>query len=163
MAGSGMSGAVARRLNTTTKAFGGRVSSLIATLAVFARWRNVEVTVDVDGDVTSGLVEDVLVGNTEYHNGGMRLCPGARPDDGLLDALVLGDVTKRDLLATLPKLYRGTYLPHPKATLRRGRRIAVTAATPLPIELDGEQSGTTPAVFEVVPGALRVRAPTQGA
>jgi diacylglycerol kinase family enzyme len=30
---------------------------------------------------------------------------------------------------------------------------------PLPVELDGEQPGTTPARFEVVPGALRVRVP----
>ena len=29
----------------------------------------------------------------------------------------------------------------------------------LPIELDGEQVGTTPARFEIVPGALRVRVP----
>jgi diacylglycerol kinase family enzyme len=29
----------------------------------------------------------------------------------------------------------------------------------LPVELDGEQPGTTPARFEVVPGALRVRVP----
>jgi diacylglycerol kinase (ATP) len=159
MAGTGMSGAVARRLNKTTKVLGGRASSLIATLAVFTRWRNVEVTVEIDGVATTGLTQDVLVANTEYHNGGMRLCPGATPDDGLLDALVLGDVTKRDLVLTLPKLYRGTYLPHPKATLRRGRRISVTAAEPLPIELDGEQPGTTPATFSVVAGALKVRVP----
>jgi diacylglycerol kinase (ATP) len=161
MAGVGMSGAVARRLLTTTKALGGRIAGVIATFAVFSRWTNVELRVDVDGESRSGLMEDVLVANTEYHNGGMRLCPDASPEDGIFDVLVIGDVTKRDLVLTLPKIYRGTHLPHPKAELLRGRTVSVVSESPLPIELDGEQPGTTPVSFEVVPGALRVRVPQE--
>jgi diacylglycerol kinase (ATP) len=159
MAGVGMSGSVARRLLTTTKTLGGRVAGLIATFAVFSRWTNVELQVEVDGESRTGLMEDVLVANTEYHNGGMRLCPDANPEDGVFDVLLIGDVTKRDLVQTLPKLYRGTHLPHPKAELLHGRTVTVDAEAPLPIELDGEQPGTTPVRFEVVPAALRVRVP----
>lgn len=159
MAGTGMSGAVAGRLNTTTKALGGKASSLIATIAVFRRWKNVEMTIELDGDRRRALTEDVLVGNTEYHNGGMRLCPGAQPDDGLLDVLVIGDISKKDLALVLPRLYRGTHLPHPKAELVRAQRISIDALRPLPIELDGEQPGTTPVTFDVVPAALRIRVP----
>ena len=43
--------------------------------------------------------------------------------------------------------------------LLRGAQVSVDAPEPLPIELDGEQPGTTPARFEVVPQALRVRVP----
>ena len=50
----------------------------------------------------------------------------------------------------MPKLYRGTHLPHPKAELLRGSAVHGASETPLPIELDGEQPGTTPATFEVV-------------
>jgi diacylglycerol kinase (ATP) len=159
MAGVGMSGAVARRLMTTTKALGGKIAGVIATFEIFSRWTNVELHVKVDGDSRGGLMQDVLVANTEYHNGGMNLLPGASPDDGLFDVLVVGDVTKRDLLVAFPKLYRGTFLPHPKAELLRGRTVTVESETPLPIELDGEQPGTTPVLFEVVPGSLRVRVP----
>ena len=73
--------------------------------------------------------------------------------------LLIGDLTKRDLLLTLPKTYRGTHLPHPKAELLRGSLVTVEAPAPLPIELDGEQPGTTPVRFEVVPRALRVKVP----
>jgi diacylglycerol kinase (ATP) len=159
MAGVGMSGAVARRLMRTTKALGGKAAGVIATFAIFRRWTNVQLQVDVDGEVRTGLMEDVLVANTEFHNGGMRLCPDASPDDGIFDVLVVGDVTKRDLLLAFPKLYRGTFLPHPKAELLRGRTVSVYSERPLPIELDGEQPGTTPVRFEVVPNALRVRVP----
>jgi diacylglycerol kinase (ATP) len=159
MAGVGMSGVVARRLMTTTKALGGKVAGIIATVAIFSRWSNVELQVNVDDEARTGLMQDVFVANTEYHNGGMNLCPGATPDDGIFDVLVVGDVTKRELMVEFPRLYRGTFLPHPKAELLRGRAVTVESEKPLPIELDGEQPGTTPVRFEVVPGALRVRVP----
>jgi diacylglycerol kinase (ATP) len=117
----------------------------------------------VDDQEREGLMEDVLVANTAYHNGGMRLCPDAEPDDGVFDVLLLGDVTKLDLVRTLRKLYNGTHLPHPKAELLRGATVTVESAEPLPVELDGEQPGTTPVRFEVLPAALRVRVPAPSA
>jgi diacylglycerol kinase family enzyme len=89
----------------------------------------------------------------------MKICPEAEPDDGVFDVLLIGDLTKRDLLLTLPKTYRGTHLPHPKAEVLRGATVTVDAPSPLPIELDGEQPGTTPVRFELVPRALKVRVP----
>ncbi|MFL6014460.1 MAG: diacylglycerol/lipid kinase family protein [Gaiellaceae bacterium] len=159
VASAGMSGAIAQRANETTKALGGKVSYLWATLAVFARWRNDEVRLSVDDEIRGGRMHDVVVANGRTFGGGMIICPEAEPDDGLFDVLTIGDLTKRDLLVTLPKTYRGKHLPHPKAELLRGKVVTVDANDPLPIELDGEQPGTTPVRFEVVPGALRVRVP----
>ena len=102
---------------------------------------------------------DVIVANCEWLGGGMHMVPAAEPDDGLFDVLLIGDVTKRDLVQTLPKIYRGTHLPHPKAEELRGASVRVDAPTPLPVELDGEQPGTTPATFAVVPRAVRIRVP----
>jgi YegS/Rv2252/BmrU family lipid kinase len=158
-AGVGMSGAVAKRTNESSKALGGKVSYLWSTLAVFARWRNSEVHVSVDGAERTGHMHEVIVANGRYLGGGMKMTPEAEPDDGLFDVLLIGDVTKADLVRTLPKIYRGTHLPHPKAELLRGKVVAVDSEQPLPIQLDGEQPGTTPVRFELVPKALRLRVP----
>ena len=158
-ASAGMSGAVAQRANSSSKALGGKASFLYATLAVFARWHASEMEVEVDDERRSGLMYDAIVANCRYLGGGMAMTPDAEPDDGLLDVLLIGDITRRDLALTLPKVYRGTHLPHPKAEALRGRRVTVNAATALPVELDGEQPGTTPATFEIVPAALRLRVP----
>jgi YegS/Rv2252/BmrU family lipid kinase len=158
-AGAGMSGAVAKRTNESSKAFGGKVSYLWSTLAVFARWRNTEVRVSVDDETRAGRMHEIVVANGRYLGGGMMLTPEAEPDDGLFDVLLIGDITKADLVRTLPKIYRGTHLPHPKAEALRGRVVMVETDEPVPVELDGEQPGTTPARFEVVPGALQLRVP----
>jgi YegS/Rv2252/BmrU family lipid kinase len=159
VASAGMSGAIAQRANETTKALGGKASYLWATFAVFAKWQNSELRVTVDGESRVGPMHDVVVANGTTFGGGMRICPEAIADDGLFDVLTIGDLTKRDLLLTLPKTYRGAHLPHLKAELLRGAVVEVEADAPLPVELDGEQPGTTPARFEVAPRALRVRVP----
>ena len=159
VASVGMSGAIAQRANDTSKVFGGKASYVWATFAVFARWSNTDVEVTVDAESRRARMQDVVVANGPYFGGGMKICPEARPDDGTFDVLLIGDLTRRDLLLTLPKTFRGTHLPHPKADLLRGAQVSVSAPEPLPIQLDGEQPGTTPATFEVVPAALRVRVP----
>ena len=159
VASAGMSGAIAQRANETTKALGGKVSYLWATLAVFAKWQNSELRLTVDGETRVGQMHDVVVANGKTFGGGMIICPDAEPDDGLFDVLTIGDLTKRDLLMTLPKTFWGKHLPHPKAELLRGSVVTVDADAPLPVELDGEQPGTTPVRFEIVPRALRLRVP----
>ena len=159
VASAGMSGAIAKRANETTKALGGKASYLWATFAVFSGWEATEIEVAVDGERRAGPMFDVVVANGRFFGGGLEICPEAEPDDGLFDVLTIGDVTKRDLVQTMPRMYRGTHLPHPKAELLRGSSVTVKSETPLPIELDGEQPGTTPVTFEVAAGALRLRVP----
>jgi YegS/Rv2252/BmrU family lipid kinase len=159
VASAGMSGAIAKRANETTKALGGKASYAWATFAVFARWSASDVRVTVDDQVREGRMFDVVVANGRSFGGGLKICPDAEPDDGLFDVLLIGDITKRDLVLTMPRIYRGTHLPHPKAELLRGTTVTVETEQAMPVELDGEQPGTTPARFEAVPRALRLRVP----
>jgi len=155
----GMSAAVARRANGMSKALGGKATFFYALTRVFLEWENTVVSVQLDDERREARMHDVVVANGQWHGGAMWLAPEAKPDDGLFDVVLIGDVTKRDFVTTAPKIYRGTYLSHPKVELLRSRTVAVDAAEHLPIELDGEQVGTTPARFEIVPAALRVRVP----
>jgi YegS/Rv2252/BmrU family lipid kinase len=159
VASAGISGAIAQRANNASKALGGKVSYYWATLAVFFGWETGEMAVTVDEESRTGRMIDAMVCNGRYLGGGMMMCPEAEPDDGLFDVMLIGDVTKRDLAFVLPKTYKGTHLPHPRLEVLRGRSVTVDAAEPLPIELDGEQPGTTPARFELLRGALRLRVP----
>jgi diacylglycerol kinase (ATP) len=155
----GMSGAVAQRANSMSKALGGRVTFFYALTRVFLAWKNTEMTVTLDDGERRGRMHDVILANGQWHGGAMWLAPDARPDDGLFDVVFIGDVNKRDFLTTAPKLYKGKHVGHPKVEIVRSATVAVDAPEHLPIEVDGEQIGTTPARFEVVPGALRVRVP----
>jgi diacylglycerol kinase (ATP) len=160
VASAGMSGAVARRANSMTKRFGGRATFFYALTREFVAWQNTHVVVELaDGVRREGPMHDVIVANGNWHGGGMKLAPDARQDDGAFDVVTIGDVNKLDFLTTAPKLYSGRYLSHPKVELLRSSWLAISAAEALPLEVDGEPIGATPARFEVVPSALRLRVP----
>ena len=157
---AGMSGAVARRANAMSKRLGGRATFFYALTREFLAWRNTEVVVRLDGgEERRGPMHDVIVASGRWHGGGMQLAPEASQDDGLFDVVFIGDVNKLDFLTTAPKLYSGRYLGHPKVDHLRSASVTIEAAQPLPVEVDGEPIGTTPARFEVVSAALNVRVP----
>jgi diacylglycerol kinase (ATP) len=160
IASCGLSGAVAERANRTSKRLGGTPSFLWATVATFAGWKNVGFKITMDDEQRELIANNTIVANGRYFGGGMHIAPDARPDDGLLDAIVFGDVGRLDLALNMHRLYRGTILRHPKASHRLARTVSVETARPLPIEIDGEQPGVTPVRFEVVPAALRLRVPS---
>lgn len=98
---------------------------------------------------------NVVVANCRYYGGGMQISPNSVPDDGALDVLVMTG-PKRDACTAMPRVFLGRYLPHQHVTELRGTTIRVEGDAPYLVEADGELLGTTPATFEIVPGALRL-------
>jgi diacylglycerol kinase (ATP) len=99
---------------------------------------------------------NVVLANCRFYGGGMHISPNSEPDDGMLDALVMVG-PKTDAFTIMPKVYRGAHLPHRNIVELRASRVQLEADPPLQIEADGETLGTTPATFEVVPMAIRVK------
>ncbi|YCK36953.1 diacylglycerol/lipid kinase family protein [Actinomadura sp. ATCC 39365] len=112
------------------------------------------VTLD-DGEVVEQEAMMVAVANTRSYGAGMRVCPDASPDDGLLDVMMVGAVSKREFLRVFPGVYRGTHVGHPAVSVRRARRVTLEAADVVAYA-DGERVGPVPVTCEIQPGALRV-------
>jgi len=156
---AGMSGAVAARANAGSTALGGRAIFYYALVREFLAWENTDVTVSFAGGHRRGPMHDVIVANGRWHGGGMKLAPDAHPADGEFDIVLIGDVGKLDFVTTSPKLYKGGHVGHKRVEVVRSAHVEIAASEPIPLELDGEVAGTTPARFEILPNALRVRVP----
>ncbi|MCW2507290.1 MAG: Diacylglycerol kinase, partial [Modestobacter sp.] len=87
--------------------------------------------------------------------GGLRIAPGADPADGLLEIVVVGPISRRELVRTRPRLAAGTHVDHPAVTVLRGREVALHG-TGLSTYADGEPVSALPAVSVCVPGAVGV-------
>jgi diacylglycerol kinase (ATP) len=114
------------------------------------------VRLDADGQAFQWDAYNVVVANCRFYGGGMQISPKSEPDDGALDILVMVG-PKSDAFTTLPKVYRGTHLPHRDIVELRASRLRIETDTPFPVEADGEVVGTTPATFEVIPGPIQVK------
>lgn len=157
MADVGIGGYVAERVNHSGKTWGGFLSFLGSTIITFWRLEKPNLTLSVDGvEVHSGPATSVAIANGPRFGGGMLMAPKAVMDDGLLDVVVIKDIAKSDLIRSLPRLYRGTHLTHPKVEAFQGTRVEVHGAQPTPLEIDGEYPGTTPFHVWIEPRALRV-------
>ena len=66
----------------------------VAILAELARLRPRELVLVLDGESQTLPVTLVAVGNTSWYGGGMKVCPGADPADGLFDVTVVGPLTR---------------------------------------------------------------------
>ena len=153
VAGLGFDAAVAERA-AGSRLPGSTVPYVSALLGALARYHNLDVVIEVDGERIDGRALSIVVANGRYFGGGMKIAPDADLTDGLLDLAVLGDLAKTDLLRNVPRVYRGTHVTHPKFTHRTAREIRVATPEPAPIQLDGEVVGAAPVVFTVEPGAL---------
>ena len=161
VASFGFSSAVAGRANASSKRLGGKLAFLSATVRTLATHNNTDIWFAVDGgERTRHRVRMVALGNGRFFGGGMKICPQAKLDNGSLDLVVVGDMSRLEVLVNVRKLYDGTHLSLEdvsNSTLRRLEATPVEADALVPIELDGETPGRLPATFEVLPGALRVR------
>lgn len=157
IADAGLGATVANRVNHTSKSSGGFLSFLTGTLWSLLTYKSVQGRVEADGDlVYEGSMALAAVANGRYFGGGMHLAPTARIDDGAMDLVIIRGMAKLSLLISLPKIYKGTHLNHPKISLYSARDVRVSGTAPLLIELDGEVPGTTPVHYRLVPGAIKV-------
>jgi YegS/Rv2252/BmrU family lipid kinase len=151
----GLGASIARRQHRLPEGLG-RARRFLAFWMTFAAFRPTFVRLRGDRRSWEGRVHEVLVANCQYQGEGMRISPKSWPDDGYLDVLVMKG-PKSDAFTTLPKTYLGEHLPHPNIVEYRSRTLRVEASRPLWIQADGEVVGTTPATFEVVPRAIRLK------
>ena len=156
-AGLGFDGEVALRVNRKSKAGGGTIPYLISLVATLITYENKPVVVTLDDRTLQQRANAIVAANGRYFGGGMHIAPDATPDDGLFDVVIIGDVTKLELLLQVPRVYRGTHLTHPKVDVYRSRTVRVESAQRLILQADGEYVGEAPAAFRLLPGALTVR------
>ncbi len=136
--------------------FLGRTRRFLGFWLTMAVYRPVEVILSGDRRTWTGKVHGVVVANGQYTGDGIRISPRSWPSDGYLDILVMKG-PKSDAFTLLPRAYRGEHLPHPNIIEYRAKQVRVETARPLWIEADGLVLGRTPATFEVVPGAIRLK------
>ncbi len=155
----GFDSRVNERANAMTRP-PGMAKYLVALARELRSFTPIPFRITLDGEAAEREAMLVAVANTRSYGAGMRVCPDARPDDGLLDVLVLGAVPKGEFLRTFPRVYRGSHTGHPAVTLRRARRVEIEALDgDVVAYADGERAGPAPLTCAVEPGALRVLAP----
>jgi len=154
---TGFDAMVNERANAMTRP-SGQLRYTLATVAELSVFRPIHYALELDG--SAGELEAMLVaiGNGPSYGGGLQICAGAKPDDGLLDVVVIKPVTKLELVKVYPRLFTGGHVRH-RAYERHQVRTVSVAAPGVVAYGDGERLGPLPITVRVVPQAVTVFVP----
>jgi diacylglycerol kinase (ATP) len=135
----------------------GQMRYNLATVAELRTFRPLSYTLDLDGATRRVDAMLVAVGNGPSFGGGLRITEGALLDDGLLDVVIIKEMSRAKLVRTYPKLFSGTHTQVAEYEHHRVRRVTV-AAPGIVAYADGERFGELPLTVEAAPAALEVLA-----
>jgi diacylglycerol kinase (ATP) len=154
LAGVGLDARAIRGVSRTQKRIWGPLAYVFAGLKAVAEAAP-QIRVEVDG---SEAVEGIcaIFGNGRYYGGPFTVLKDARVDDGLLDICLFKRGGYLNIFNYLVGVLRGAHTDFRDVWYLKGRRVKVTSTGDVPVEVDGELSGSVPVEIEVVPNALRV-------
>ncbi|MCA1840778.1 MAG: diacylglycerol kinase family protein [Actinomycetota bacterium] len=155
IAEAGLGGEVVRRAEKLPRRVG-RLRYLISFWLTLARYSSTEGRVLLDDKTYEGRITNLVVANAQFFGGGMRIAPKAHPADGKFNVLIQHG-TKMDYVSGISKVFKGEHLPSPAIKELNAAVVRVESKKPLQIEADGEVLGFTPATFEIIPNALRLK------
>jgi YegS/Rv2252/BmrU family lipid kinase len=156
----GLGGLVDATVNASSKMLGGKISFLLGTFRALMAYHNKTIRLKVDDTFDDQIViNNVAVANGQYFGGGMWVAPEAKPNDGLFDVVILGDLSRSEIIRKTSYIYKGVHLRMPKVNFLRGKHVEATCDQEVLIDMDGEQPGRLPITLDVLPRALRIIAP----
>lgn len=161
IAAAGISGLVDHHVNNSWKGLGGTASFVWGTFRAFLQWHNTELEVRLDGTTEiRDRILNLVAANGEYFGAGMWIAPGAEVDDGEFQVVIMGDMTKPQMVRVMPNLYSGNHLSFDEITRHRAREVAarpVDTDRDILLDMDGEQPGRLPATWRLHEGGVKFK------
>jgi YegS/Rv2252/BmrU family lipid kinase len=150
----------ANRIANEARLVRGNLVYAYGALRALASWRPATFSVRFDGGeprLATGYT--VAAANSKAYGGGMWMAPAAALDDGLLDVVIVGHVSKRRFLRLLPTVFKGEHVRQPNVEVVRAREIEISAERPFTLYADGDPIASLPVKVRALPGALNVIVP----
>ena len=157
LAGVGLDAQVVKETSRAFKRNFGPLSYLISAAQIASR-RPPRLLIEAEEAMTEE-GSFVLVGNGRLYGGPFPFFKHAVLDDGLLDVLVFKQIGYFDLLKYLQNVIFTSDITTREVEYFKTRRLRVSCAEEVPVELDGELAGVCPVEFRIEPRRLRVLAP----
>ena len=162
-ASTGFSAEIVHAWESMPTRFGRSVNIALRTVVGYtslANHRNKNVRLRIGNEVESIPICTLMVSNGRYCANKMLIAPHASFDDGLLNAIIVGNISKFKMLRIVPTLYKGSHIKYPEIREKMAEFIKIESDEHLLVEADGDILGECPASFWVKPLALTVVVPT---
>jgi len=151
--GVGLIADILRLTNERLKFLGSAGYSLAVLLRLIRGMSN-RITIEADGRRREVADSALVVSNSKFTGGQMKIAPPADVSDGRADLILFNGVNRREIVAIFAGVFSGKHLSHPKVEAIQAASIAVDSDPPLRLMADGELIGWTPLRVKVLPAEI---------
>lgn len=138
--------------------FLGSAGYSLAVLVRLIRGMSNRLVIHADGRTLEVKNSALVVSNSKFTGGRMKIAPAADPSDGRADIVLFNGVNRREIVAIFAGVFSGKHAAHPKVEMLQAASIAIEADPPLRLMADGELIGWTPLRLKVLPAELVILA-----
>ncbi|MBL7980093.1 MAG: diacylglycerol kinase family lipid kinase [Bacteroidetes Order II. Incertae sedis bacterium] len=148
----GIGGVIAAKLSRYKSWFGPAFTYQRAIISALWGYSPEMLAVETSEETMVSPMMSLVVANGKFFGNGLGIAPNARLDDGLMEVVMLKNISLTDYIRQLPKLKRCEVLVHPEVSYASSASVTVATSNgrPLPIDMDGEYVGVTPVTFSVL-------------
>jgi diacylglycerol kinase (ATP) len=140
VADAGMGAEVTRQMANHSRNY------FFSTLKALVGYKNVDVRLSADGDeVYVGPLKCLVMANGKYFGDGMGIAPDAVLDDGLLQYVIIGNISRLMAAIKLQQTYKCTRIKHRHVYYGSARELRLEVSSALAFEADGELMAGIPA------------------
>jgi len=132
----------------------GKMKYNIAMLLELPRFKPRSYEIVIDGKKMQTQAMLIAIANGLSYGGGMKVCPAADIQDGLLDIMILAPVPKLEFIRIFPSVFKGLHVTHPAVSILQGRSIQIKAEAVA--YADGERIGELPLDVSISHNQLKV-------
>jgi YegS/Rv2252/BmrU family lipid kinase len=158
IAGVGIDAVIAARFNVRGLRNRGLAAYLQLSTAELLRYRSQTYEFAIDDEHVAHRAMLVAFANGRQYGNRLLIAPGARLDDGLLEVVIVDQLSLLSIAWRLPSLFRGTLQPGRGVAMRAAKELRMRSSGPIPFHVDGEpRLGGEQLHVRAIPGALKVR------
>ena len=153
--GIGLIADILKLTNERLKIFGSMGYSLAVLIRLFRGMSN-RFTLKVDHQSMELKDSALVISNSKFTGGKMKIAPMAETSDGNVDIIVFNEVNRREIVTIFMNIFKGTHVRHERVKIFNASEIEITSDPQQLIMADGELLGKTPLLLKVLPKELSI-------
>ena len=152
----GFSGVVGGKMTPKIKRTWGPLAYMRGAVAALSQLHSYHTQILLDDDEQlSAELYNVVVANGRFVAGGLPIAPDANPSDGFLEVVLIPKLCAAEIALLAAEVVLGKHLSSKATIFRRAKKVSVRSRPGMCFNVDGESVGNAPAVFQILPRALK--------
>lgn len=153
---AGFSGLVYEKLTPEVKGTWGPLAYVRSAAAALPEMHAYRANIVIDGAERLSIdLYNVIIANGRFVAGGLPVAPKANPRDGLFDVILIRKCSKPEMVFLAAQMLLGKHLSNDAIIWRRAAKVSIRSRPKMWFNADGELIGDEPAIFQIMPRALR--------